>query len=79
MSVTRFNDNPDFVKIAILSHQRNLLCLPRQESFFFCLRGNQMILSIRTAAVQLMTVQLYRILKARYNQIKYKLMKEAVK
>ena len=34
MSVTRFNDSPDFVEIAIFNHQRNLFCLPRQKRFF---------------------------------------------
>ena len=32
--VTKFNDNHDFVKIAIFSHQRNLFCLPWQKRFF---------------------------------------------
>lgn len=38
MYVTKFNDNPDFVEIAIFCQQRNLFCPPGQERFltFLC-------------------------------------------
>ena len=39
MSVTKFNDNPDFVEIAIFSQQRNAFCLPKGVSLFIQAAG----------------------------------------